>query len=123
MRKSTKWAAAALCTAAALSCAALLLRPSGGTAAVLTQDGRVIREIDLSRLTAPETFRVEGENGLWNVVEVRPGRIRVESAGCPDQVCVRQGWIDGAGTPIVCLPSRLTIQIKGEGGGVDAAAG
>ena len=123
MRASTKWAAAALCAAAALSCAALLLRPAEGTTAVVSQNGAVLWEIDLSRVSAPETFRVEGEGGLWNVIEIQPGRIRVESAGCPDQICVRRGWIDSGGTPIVCLPGRLTIQIKGEGDGVDAAAG
>ena len=61
-----------------------------------------------------------GERGS-NTIQVEPGRIRVLEADCPDQVCVRQGWISDEVTPIVCLPHRLVIQVSGgTDAGVDA---
>ena len=39
-------------------------------------------------------------------------------ASCPDKICVDRGWIDNGVIPIVCLPNKLTIEIRG---GVDKA--
>ena len=102
---------------------AFLLRgdEAGGTARVLV-DGEELRTIDLMS-TATETFTVEGEGGHRNVVDVEKGRIRVSEANCPDQVCVRQGWISDNATPIVCLPHGLVIEIVGTEDGPDGVAG
>lgn len=48
-----------------------------------------------------------------NVIEVKDGRVRVREADCPNQDCVRQGWIDSAGQQIVCLPHKLTVDVVG----------
>lgn len=91
----------------------------GGTVAEIVQDGKVIRTIDLER-TEEESFVIQGENGT-NTVQVEPGRIRVQAADCPDQVCVHQGWISDGTVPIVCLPNKLVIRIVGgEKDGLDA---
>lgn len=97
------------------------LVPSGPVAEI-TLDGTVLRRINLEQVTQPETFTVEGPAGT-NIIEVEPGRIRVQSADCPDQVCVHQGWIEDGITPIVCLPNRLVITLTGgEDPGIDGAA-
>ena len=44
-------------------------------------------------------------------------------ADCPDQVCVRQGWVQDRTVPIVCLPHRLVIEIVGGEGELDGGAG
>ena len=85
---------------------------SSGTVAHIYQDGVLVRTIDLSQVTEAETFVVEGPAGT-NTIEVEPGRIRVAHADCPDQVCVRQGWISDGVAPIVCLPNELVIQLEG----------
>lgn len=122
MTKQVKFALIFLVVAVCASCAFLLLRPKdAGTVAVIKQDGVVLREIDLSALTGPVTFQVEGGNGLWNQITAEPGRIRVEQAGCTDQICVHQGWISDSSIPIVCLPNKLVIEISGEEAQVDAA--
>ena len=97
----------------------LLLRGDGesGQARILLH-GEELRTVDLTD-AASETFVVEGEDGQRNVVAVEPGRIRVTEASCPDQVCVRQGWIDSAGIPVVCLPNGLVIEITGVEEGPD----
>ena len=84
---------------------------SRGTVANVYQNGVCIRSIDLAAVTEGYTFTVTDEAGE-NVVEVAPGRIRVLSADCPDQVCVRMGWLSDAAAPIVCLPHRLVIRIE-----------
>lgn len=107
------------------ACAAyVLLRPAGtGAVARITLDGELVEEIDLSAVTQAYTFTVEGPGGFTNTIQVEHGRIRVLEAGCPDQVCVNQGYISDGTVPIVCLPNRLVIEIVGGGDSLDAAAG
>ena len=82
----------------------------------------VVEEIDLDRVAEPRSFTLEDGSGT-NTVQVERGRIRVSAADCPDQVCVKQGWISGGAVPIICLPHRLTIEIVDGGGDLDGAAG
>ena len=105
------------------ACAAyVLLRPAGtGVVARITLDGELVEEIDLSAVTEPYTFTLEGPGGFTNTIQVEHGRIRVLEAGCPDQVCVNQGYISDGTVPIVCLPNRLVIEIVGGGDSLDAA--
>lgn len=53
----------------------------------------------------------EGEN----VIVVEGGKVRVESADCPNQDCVHQGEISQAGQQIVCLPHKLVVSIQADG--------
>ena len=109
-----------LCAAAAL----LLSRRPAGTVANVYQNGVCIRSVGLSRVAAPCTFTVRDDAGHENTVEVQHGRIRVVSANCPDQVCVRTGWLSAGTRPIVCLPAKLTIRLEGApADGIDGVAG
>ena len=65
-------------------------RSAGGKVAKIYVDGELVRSIDLSAVSEPERFTVEAGGGV-NVILAEPGRIRVESADCPDLVCVRRG--------------------------------
>ena len=80
-------------------------------------------QIDLSRVEAPYTMTIDGPGGFSNTITVEKGRICVSKAGCPDQICVHQGYISDGTTPIVCLPNKLIIEIIGGGSGLDAATG
>ena len=124
MNKSAKLILALLVVTAA-SAAFLLLRPkdTAHPVAQITLDGEVVREIDLDGVEEPWSFTVEGKTGLTNTILVEHGRIRVDHADCPDQICVNQGFISDGATPIVCLPNKLIIQIAGGGEALDAAAG
>lgn len=125
MNKSAKAVLCLLLLTAAASAAFLLLRSrdTDHPVAKITLDGAVIDEIDLTQVSEPYSFTVEGAGGLTNTILVEPGRIRVEEADCPDQICVNQGFISDGATPIVCLPNKLMIEISGGGDGLDAAAG
>lgn len=87
-------------------------RPSSGCIADLYQDGKLIASIPLDDVSKPYTFAVTREDGGENMVEVRPGSIGIISADCPDKLCVRQGFADSPGLPIVCLPNRLVIELR-----------
>ena len=110
-----------------LSAAAIVLRArltSGGKTAVIYQNGEIIREINLDIIDEPLEFTIEGADGETNDVRAENGRIRIESASCPDKVCVHQGWIENGVVPIVCLPNKVTIEIRGGVvGEIDGIAG
>ncbi len=99
----------------------LLSAPSEGSTAEILQDGAVIREIDLSRVAREYSFEIEAPSGGSNTVLVQPGRICVLDADCPDRICVDQGWLSDRSAPIVCMPHRLVIRLKGSSG-IDAVA-
>lgn len=84
---------------------------AGGRLARVYQDGRLIEEIDLAQVEAPYELRVETEAGSNTLCVSREG-ICVQAADCADQTCVRQGWLRGGLTPIVCLPHRLVICLE-----------
>lgn len=126
MRGSTRtWVLllAGLAAVCLVSIAAIeLLRPAAVTAEIY-QAGELIRTVDLTGVAEPYSFALTAPDGGSNTVQVEQGRIRVSHADCPDQVCVRQGWVSDGVVPIVCLPHQLVIQIRGEDGEVDAATG
>jgi hypothetical protein len=87
------------------------------------QDGKLLRTIDLSKVTETSTFSVTGAAGT-NVVEASPGSIRVIEAGCPDKICVKHGPLKTGGRPIICLPNRLVIKwLESQDAPYDAVAG
>ena len=113
-----------LLAAVAASAAWLLLRDGDTDAptARILRDGVLLEEIDLDQVDEPRSLVLEDGSGS-NTVQVERGRIRISAADCPDQVCVKQGWISGGAVPIICLPHRLMIEIVGGVGGLDGAAG
>ena len=110
---------AALLAGAVLLCAGVIWRqhsgPGGGVLARVYQRGELVEEIRLDRVQEPYSFPLTGEG--------EPGRIRIVSATCPDQVCVRQGWISDSTVPVVCLPNQVIVEIVGGEGFADTAAG
>lgn len=109
----------------ALLLAGLLLwqsqRAPAGTIANIYQNGVCIRSIDLTQVTQQETILISDESGE-NTILVEPGRICIQEADCPDQVCVSTGWISDSAKPIVCLPHKLVIRIEDQSGAADDLA-
>lgn len=90
-----------------------LLLPFRKTAASLVEvriRGEKVAELSL---TEENTFLFHsGANRL--LLEIRGGRVRMAQADCPDQLCVRHGWISRTGGAIVCLPNQFVAEIRGE---------
>lgn len=60
----------------------------------------------------PLVFVIEGENGAYNEITIKEGKIGVTAASCPDHLCMRQGFIHTSLLPITCLPNKLVIQVR-----------
>ena len=71
--------------------------------------------------------RTYANNGYTLHVTFSQKGVRVTSADCPNQDCVHTGIVASAGQSIVCLPSRISIQLVRQGSGgsgdVDAVIG
>jgi hypothetical protein len=90
---------------------------SSGDVAMVEVGGRPICRLDL---TVDTRRSVQGPLGE-TVVEVRGGRVRIAESPCPHQICVRTGWIERAGSMVVCLPNRVVVRVEGKSG-VDAVS-
>ena len=108
---------AALLAAAAIAWAFLRLGRQDGAAAIVTVNGEMRAELPLGKDTS---VIIEGEGR--NTVTVRGGAVCVESADCPDGLCVRQGWAKYEGETIVCLPNGLVVTVRGGEAGMDAVS-
>ena len=100
--------------------AILWLRPKQSGLVGIYRDGKLIETVDL------QTDRVIVLDGAAGgcTARVQDGKIYMETASCPDQVCVKHGALREGGTPIVCLPNRITIDwLETADGGADAVTG
>jgi len=50
------------------------------------------------------------------ILELEQGKIRFAESDCPDKICVNTGWLSKNGQVAVCLPRRVSVEIRGEGG-------
>ncbi len=48
-----------------------------------------------------------------NKVVIAGGEVWMESADCPDKLCVGRGRISRSGQTIICLPNKVMVTIKG----------
>lgn len=48
-----------------------------------------------------------------NKVVIADGEVWMESADCPDKLCISQGKISKTGQTIICLPNKTMVTIKG----------
>lgn len=87
--------------------------------AEIKQDGKVIKTIDLDKVTENQELKIPYASVNYNLITIEKGRIRITDADCPDKICVKSGWISQAGETIVCLPHKLIIKIQGGTKSVD----
>lgn len=81
--------------------------------AVIKQDDRVIRTVNLTRLKKREVIRLPGQFNEFIVADQK--KICFMSADCPDRLCVKAGWIGKPGQLAVCLHNRAMIKIVRKG--------
>lgn len=99
-------------------CAIVLLHLfSRGTVAVIYTDGREYARVDLAQVTESYTITLPG-----NTILVEPGSISMQSATCPDKLCIRQGTLHAVGR-IVCLPNHVVIEMQRGNDAPDAKVG
>lgn len=99
----------------------LYTRPAAADGEVeVSVDGEVVMTLPLSEDTK---VMISGFDGGENLLVISDGKAEIESASCPDGVCVRHYAISRDGESIICLPNRVVVTIRGgEKGEVDAIA-
>lgn len=83
-----------------------------GRWAIIRLEGQVIERLALHK---DRQLVVQGPLGE-TVIEVQQGQVRVVRSPGPQQICVRQGWIQKPGEALICLPNRITVEIPGNSG-------
>ena len=79
-----------------------------GDTVTVTVDGEFFAEYPLC-----EEKRVEIVTGeKVNLLIIEGGKARVESATCPDGICVAHKPISRDGESIICLPNRVVITVR-----------
>ena len=64
-------------------------------------------------------------NGVYDIndgknqIEILDGKVRMIDADCPDELCIRQGWVEYDGQSIICLPNKITVMVSGGDSSVD----
>jgi hypothetical protein len=99
---------AAVLVSAAVSLVSFWRGAGGEKSAYVYQDGRLVQVLPLDR---DRVVEVPGEEVS---IEVSDNRIRIRESSCPKRICVQVGWVSRPGRPIVCVPKKLMIQVKGE---------
>ena len=72
-------------------------------------DGKVVETLDLAK---DQELTIDSVSGGTNHLIIKDGEAWVSEATCPDKICVHQGKIHLDGEIIVCLPNKMTAQIK-----------
>lgn len=124
-KKNLKWALVFVLIIVICALVILLHNNSSKTAknAEIIQNGEVIRTVDLQNVPKPYEFEVISPDGGYNTVRVEYGKIGIIHASCPDQICVKQGFIANGVLPVVCLPNRLSVVITDDSNDLDAVTG
>ena len=81
--------------------------------AVVLEDGTILLEVPADRLLAGGTVTFEA-NDYHYVLAFEEGHIRFSEADCPDQICVKTGWISRYGQIAACAPGHLILKIEGD---------
>ena len=94
---------------------------SQNTVAVITVDGKVEKEIDL---TLQEDCIITLKTDPVVTLEVKDHKIRFINSECPDGTCEKMGFLSSAGQTAACIPAKVIVTISGtNGSSVDAVVG
>lgn len=94
--------------AAILFAAVYFALQKDGSYALVLKDGEEIGRYSLSEnITVPIKDREE----VTNTLVIKDGKAYMESAICPDKLCVKHKAVSKSGETIVCLPSKTVVKI------------
>ena len=96
----------------AIICLGFFLFRKEGSTVTVEVGGEVFGQYSLSRDTVVDITTGDGE---LNRLVIRDGKAYVETATCPDGICVGHRPISRKGESIVCLPHRIVITVTDDG--------
>lgn len=95
---------AALALLAILTLLFPLLNTASGSEAVI-----LVKNEELYRLPLEKDTHIDLGT---NVVKIENGEVSVESATCPDKVCVHHSPIKNKGEAIICVPNGVVVEVE-----------
>lgn len=87
------------------------LTQKDGAYAIILKDGEKIGSFSLSQ--NKKIPIMDGEK-VTNTLVIKDGKAYMESAVCPDKLCVKHKAVSKAGQTIVCLPSKVVVKIAAD---------
>ena len=81
-----------------------LLNTASGSEAVI-----LVKNNELYRLPLETDTKIDLGT---NVVKIENGEVSVESATCPDKVCVHHSPIKNKGDAIICVPNGIVVEVE-----------
>ena len=84
------------------------LSKNAGSSVRITLDGE---ELAVLSLFEDREYEVHGDYDA--TVVIKNGKVSVKNSTCPNKDCENCGEIEKAGSCIVCLPNRLSVEIGG----------
>ncbi len=87
---------------------------SGGDTVRVTVDGEIYGTYSLSQ-SITEDIRTGKDGEELNRLIINDGKAYIESASCPDGICVSHHPIFRDGESIVCLPNRVVVTVITDG--------
>lgn len=107
-KKEVIFIAALIVSGLALLVGVLLFSKEGGQV-VVTVSGNEVASFSLDE---DRTYLIEGKDGGTNLLIIRDGKAHMESASCPDGLCINMGKIHAAGQSIICLPNEVVVSVE-----------
>lgn len=89
-----------------------------GRAAVVTVNGKLYGTYSLDQNQVVQIV----QNHHTNKITIKDGAVQMSYSDCHNQICVNDGKIHKTNQSIVCLPNRVTVEIIGGKGDIDAVA-
>lgn len=107
-KKEVIFIAALIVSGLALLVGVLLFSKEGGQV-VVTVSGNEVASFSLDE---DRTYLIEGKDGGTNLLIIQDGKAHMESASCPDGLCINMGKIHAAGQSIICLPNEVVVSVE-----------
>ena len=89
----------------------LSLNKRSNLVARISVQNEVVETIDLSK-AGDSDYYIKGTNGTLHV-HTHDGAIAVVESNCPHQDCVKMGYVNTSGHPIICAYNAVTIVVEG----------
>lgn len=87
----------------------VLLFAGEGEKVVVTVSGKEVASFSLHE---DRTYLIEGKDGGTNLLVIQDGKAHMETASCPDGLCINMGKIHASGQSIICLPNEVVISVE-----------
>lgn len=85
----------------------------GNQVCVTVRGNTVCYDLTKDQKISLKDFNVsERDEQIANMLVIEDGQVYMESADCPDQICVKHKPVSKDGEIIVCLPNEVFVEIK-----------